>query len=266
MDFGKMVTDLMAAGYKRASARAKIAHDVVLAAIKASGMKDHVTIKGGVVMSGMTQAARRATMDMDADFVSYSLSNVAIAKFVNGLDAHSDCSIAIEGPVVDLRQQEYRGKRLYLRVTDENGYKVLTKLDLGVHTKIEVAQKEFKFDIVTDRRGVRLLANSKEQIFAEKLKSLLRLGTLSTRYKDVYDMYYLSDKINRMVLKNYFGLYIYRDKKMRERTSESIVDRLRAIFDDALFRRQLRNKKFAWVDVPPAVVTQRIIDFIRSVR
>ena len=49
MDFGKMVTELMKAGYKRAGARAKIAHDVVLAAIKASGMKDHVTIKGGVV-------------------------------------------------------------------------------------------------------------------------------------------------------------------------------------------------------------------------
>ena len=136
-----MVTDLMAVGYKRASARAKIAHDVVLAAIKASGMKDYVTIKGGVVMSGMTQAARRATMDMDADFVRYSLSNVAIEKFVKGLDAHSDCSIAIEGPIVDLRQQEYRGKRLYLRISDEHGYKVLTKFDLGVHSKIEIAQK-----------------------------------------------------------------------------------------------------------------------------
>lgn len=266
MDFGKMVTELMKAGYKRAGARAKIAHDVVLAAIKASGMKDHVTIKGGVVMSGMTQAARRATIDMDADFVSYSLSNVAIEKFVRGLDAHSDCSIAIEGPIADLRQQEYKGKRFYLRVTDENGYKVLTKLDLGMHTKVEVAQKEFKFDIITDRRGVRLLANSKEQMFAEKLKSLLRLGTLSTRYKDVYDMYYLSDKINRTVLKNYFGLYIYQDRKMRERTPDAIVGRLRAVFNDALFRRQLRNKKFAWIDVPSNVVTQRIIDFIRSVR
>lgn len=97
MDFGKMVTELMAAGYRRASARAKIAHDVVLAAIRSSGMKDYVTIKGGVVMSGITQAARRATMDMDADFVRYSLSNAAIKKFVDGLNAHSDCSIAIEG-------------------------------------------------------------------------------------------------------------------------------------------------------------------------
>ena len=79
-------------------------------------------------------------------------------------------------------------------------------------------------------------------------------------------MYYLSDKINRKILKNYFGLYIYQDKKMRERTPESIVVRLRAVFDDALFMRQLRNKKFAWIDVPSRVVTQGIVDFILSVR
>ena len=47
MDFKTKVGELMSQGYKRASARAKIAHDVVLAAIKSSGMKDSVTIKGG---------------------------------------------------------------------------------------------------------------------------------------------------------------------------------------------------------------------------
>lgn len=49
MDFGKMVTELMKAGYKRAGARAKIAHDVVLAAIKASGMKDHVPSRAALL-------------------------------------------------------------------------------------------------------------------------------------------------------------------------------------------------------------------------
>ena len=58
----------------------------------------------------------------------------------------------------------------------------------------------------------------------------------------------------------------YQDRKMREKTPDAIVGRLRAVFDDALFMRQLRNKKFAWIDVPSNVVTQRIIDFIRSVR
>ena len=47
MDFGKVVSELSAMGYKRAAARAKIAHDVVLAAIRSSGMKGFVTIKGG---------------------------------------------------------------------------------------------------------------------------------------------------------------------------------------------------------------------------
>lgn len=68
MDFKTKVGELMSQGYKRASARAKIAHDVVLAAIKSSGMKGSVTIKGGVVMSGITKEVRRATMDMDAIF------------------------------------------------------------------------------------------------------------------------------------------------------------------------------------------------------
>ncbi len=266
MDFKAKVSELMAVGYKRASARAKIAHDVVLAAIKASGMKDSVTIKGGVVMSGITKEVRRATMDMDADFVHYSLSNAAITKLIANLNRHSDCTIEMDGDIVDLRQQEYRGKRLFLRITDAAGYKVLTKVDLGVHAKMEVAQRDFDFDIVTDAKRVRLLANSKEQIFAEKMKSFLRLGTLTSRYKDVFDMYYLIGKMNRATLRKYFALYVYRDKKMRERNPEAIVARLSRVFEDATFKRQLRNKKFAWLDVSPSVAAKAILDFILTVR
>ncbi len=42
-----------------------------------------------------------------------------------------------------------------------------------------------------------MLINSDEQILAEKLRSLLKFGPFSTRYKDVYDMYYLKDFVNR---------------------------------------------------------------------
>ena len=228
MDFGKVVSELSAMGYKR--------------------------------------AVRRATMDMDVDFVRRSISTEAIEAFVAKLDAASDCSIAVDGKIVELRQQEYRGKRVFLRITDGNGYKVLTKVDVGVHAKVEVAQRELLFDVVTDERHVKLLSNSKEQIFVEKLKSLLRLGTLSSRYKDVYDMYYLIGKMNRRRLSRYFRLYIFQDKKMRERDTASIVVRLASVFGDAVFKRQLRNKKFAWLDVSPSVATKAILDFIPTVR
>lgn len=54
-----------------------------------------------------------------------------------------------------------------------------------------MSQQEMAFQISLDESAVFLHVNTKEQIFAEKLKSLLRLGTRSNRPKDVFDMFYL---------------------------------------------------------------------------
>ena len=53
---------------------------------------------------------------------------------------------------------------------------------------------------------------------------------------------------------------------MRERDSASIVARLAGVFGDTMFKRQLRGKKFAWLDVSPSVATKAILDFIPTVR
>lgn len=68
MDFKAIAAPLKAAGYSPRKAEAKIAHDLLLKAIEDAGFHDKVTIKGGVVMSGITDEVRRATMDMDFDF------------------------------------------------------------------------------------------------------------------------------------------------------------------------------------------------------
>ena len=264
MDIAATIDELVKAGYRRIPAQAKVAHDIILSAIKAAGMKERITIKGGVVMSGLTKLVRRATIDMDVDLVHYSLRNDAIEKFVRLLDKSSDCTIAIDGPITDLKQADYKGKRLYLRATDDKKKSVVTKMDIGVHADVSIAQRDFVFDVVTDTKSVKLLANSKEQIFVEKLKSLLRLGTLSTRYKDVFDMYFLSQKINRRTLKAYISHFIYSDKKMREKDASAILRRLQSIFDDRLFKRELKKKKHAWLDTPPDEVTSALLNFIEK--
>lgn len=65
----EQIAELMAAGYKALTAQAKVAHDAVLLAMHRSGFKLKSAIKGGVVMSSITGDIRRATMDMDIDFV-----------------------------------------------------------------------------------------------------------------------------------------------------------------------------------------------------
>ena len=58
MDIAAMVNSLVEGGYGIAPARAKVAHDIFLAAIKAAGFKDNVTIKGGVARGSSLKTLR----------------------------------------------------------------------------------------------------------------------------------------------------------------------------------------------------------------
>jgi predicted nucleotidyltransferase component of viral defense system len=56
-------------GYLDASART--CQDVLLALIAKSPLSRNVTIKGGVVMQHLSKDNRRATQDLDFDFIQY---------------------------------------------------------------------------------------------------------------------------------------------------------------------------------------------------
>ena len=174
------------------NATARACRDVVLTLISASRMADHVTVKGGVVMQQISGDRRRTTRDIDLDFVRYPMTDEGIRAFIRTLcPADVDVRLEIAGPIDDLKHQGYHGKRVHLRVTDSTGTSMETKLDLGVHDKLPLEQKELWFDTALQDEGVALMANSKEQVCAEKLRSLMRIGAASTRFKDVFDVYYL---------------------------------------------------------------------------
>lgn len=52
----------------------------------------------------------------------------------------------------------------------------------------QIGQEEYCFDIAYDDEGASLLINSNEQMLSEKLRSLLKFGTFSTRFKDIYEL------------------------------------------------------------------------------
>lgn len=69
-------------GYSEANASAKICQDLLLKAISDSTLSKNVTIKDGVVMRSKTKNIRRATQDLDIDFIKYSLSDSSIDLFI----------------------------------------------------------------------------------------------------------------------------------------------------------------------------------------
>ena len=264
MNFRSIATTLKASGYPPRKADAKIAHEIVLKAIENAGLHDKVTIKGGVVMSGITDAVRRATIDMDFDFLGYPLSDVSIRRFVQRLNRVAGCEIRIDGEIQELRQNEYRGKRVNLVLTDDAGRSIKTKVDIGVHGNKSIEQVDFRFKVISDDAGVVLLVNPKEQIFVEKLKSLLRLGVVSTRYKDVYDLFYLCRRVDVRVLEDYLRMYIFEDGAMLENDVRDIERRLGRIFSSKTFLKRMANPDYAWLDEPVETVVGTLLEFFKG--
>lgn len=134
--------------------------------------------------------------------------------------------------IEELKQQDYHGKRIYLAITDYDGNTIKTKLDLGVHNKFDIEQEEYCFDVDFDDEGANLLINSTEQMIIEKLRSLLKFGPISTRYKDIFDIYYLSNYVKREKMISYLKTYIFNDTDMREKDIDSVVNRIKMTFNN----------------------------------
>ena len=110
----EQVEALRATGYNTLLAQARVAHDAVLLAIKRSGFKANGTIKGGVVMSALTNDIRRATLDMDIDFIHHPISEVGVRRFVSRLaKSMPEIEMSIRGKIVDLKHEDYHGKRIF---------------------------------------------------------------------------------------------------------------------------------------------------------
>lgn len=264
--FAEQLAELRAAGYRLPDAQAKVAHDAVLYAMYKCGFKKNGTIKGGVVMCEITKDVRRTTMDLDIDFIRHSISDMSIRRFVARLAKASGYRIAIFGTITELKQDDYKGRRMFLSVTDDSIKKpLMTKVDIGVHTRKDVRQVECAFAALADERCKTLFANSKEQIFAEKLLSLLRHGFLSTRGKDVYDMFYLMDKVNIRQLRMLVATLVVRNRRCPVREPRRIVEFVSEVFDNRRFVRMLSSRDSNWLQLPHQMVTAELVGFIAEI-
>jgi predicted nucleotidyltransferase component of viral defense system len=106
-------------GYNDENAEAKVCQDVIIKALSQSSLSRNATIKGGVVMRSISGDARRATQDMDIDFIRYSLDNESIRLFIHKLNCLDGITSEQTGGRTELKQQDYHGKRVF----SDNFYK-----------------------------------------------------------------------------------------------------------------------------------------------
>lgn len=218
-------------------------------------------------MHSISKDMRRATRDMDLDFIKYSLEDNSIIRFIEELSNVDDgIKIEIDGEIKELHHQDYDGKRVNIELFDKDGNKLKTKLDIGVHKLLDIKQDEYCFDLSIINQNANLLINSKEQIFVEKIKSLLKLGFRSTRYKDLFDFYYLINRteLDKEKLMNCFNILIFKDETMRENNIEDVVNRLQMTFNSNAYRNHLSNPKNNWLDITVDDAIMSVLKYIKS--
>jgi len=256
-------------GLNYVDALAKTCQDIILSKIAKSDFGNHITIKGGVVLMNISKDNRRATQDLDLDFIRYSLEDDAIKAFIDKLNSVDDnIKIEIKGKIKSLNQDDYKGKRVFVSLSDNVRHSYEIKLDLGVHTNLDLEQEELCFDLKSSFERVTLLANSKEQIVAEKLKSILRKAEASTRFKDVFDIYYLTivKKIDVDKFQELISDYIFKDYRLKVKNTKDIYNRLSSIFSEKAYYKTLENSDDNWLDLPIDLVISKVLKFFEELR
>lgn len=69
-------------------------------------------------MRSITDNVRRATQDMDIDFIKYSLADESIDLFIEKLNTIDGIIITRVGEITELSQQDYNGKRVFIHIKD----------------------------------------------------------------------------------------------------------------------------------------------------
>ena len=116
------------------------------------------------------------------------------------------------------------------------------KLDIGVHKHIDILQDTLLLDSKIIDDNISFLVNPKEQIFVEKLIPLLKFGPLSTRYRDIFDIYWLitEGNLDKKLISDYMKILIF-DAEIEINNKEDISNIIYLVLSDNMFIQNLSN-------------------------
>ena len=87
----------------------------------------------------------------------------------------------------------------------------------------------------------------------------------SRRYKDIFDLYYLSSKIDVMKLLKCLETYIFMDSGMKENNMEDIILRVSTTLNNRTFQNRLNTSRRKWINKDIKQIIVELIVFLEDV-
>ena len=266
INLGECVKKYRANEYDEQYAIAKVSQDMILRAIQKSKYKNNITIKGGLVMFNLTKNVRRATIDIDIDLVHLSLGNPNIIKIFKDFDDEHIKFIIDENNIEELRHEDYKGKTTDVEIVDNFNNKIEIKVDIGVHSDFDILLDEIIFDVGSIKSKIPLLVNSKEQIFVEKIIPLLKHGSGTTRYKDLFDLYWLikNGKLDREKILFIFEKKVFSNSLNSIYNYEALIYNLKRVLNSKKMRNILYKSSDNWLDITNSELLGTILNYLEQ--
>ena len=187
-------------------------------------------------------------------FTSYKL---------RGIDLYININI---NEITNLKHQGYKEKRIPVIIRDTFNNEINTKIDVGVHTEYNIDQDELCFNTCIDNENITVFVNSKEQIFVEKIIPIIKFGSLSTRYKDYYDLYWLikngnlnKDKVIKIMDDKIFNIGINNINSIEE-----LINLIENILSNEKYLEKLNDRKNNWIEIGNIELKKELIEYLNS--
>ena len=179
----------------------------ILEKISKSKYKNHIILKGGLLISSLIGVEMRSTLDMDTTIRGLPMNEENISKILQEI-----LEITIDADIVYrlIKLERIRKEDLYedfcATITCRYG-KINTNLNIDITTGDIITPKEVQYfyEKILEEGSISILTYTIETIIAEKFETISSRNITTTRARDFYDLYMLyklyKSKIDRNVLK-----------------------------------------------------------------
>ena len=162
-----------------------------LARLEKSEYADRFVLKGGLLISSLIGVENRTTMDMDATLQAISLDEESVSRMISNICAIScddGVSFAFESVEPIREDDDYGGLRAHIR-SRFGRMDTPMKIDLTTGDAITPGAIKYTFPMMFDEGSLRVMSYPIATCVAEKYEALVKRGALTTRARDLYDIY-----------------------------------------------------------------------------
>ena len=179
----------------------------ILEKISKSKYKNHIILKGGLLISSLIGVEMRSTLDMDTTIRGLPMNEENISKIL-----HEILEITIDADIVYrlIKLERIRKEDLYedfcATISCRYG-KINANLNIDITTGDIITPKEiqYSYEKILEEGSISILTYTIETIIDEKFETISSRNITTTRARDFYDLYMLyklyKSKIDRNVLK-----------------------------------------------------------------